>query len=438
MDHIRYLLNNVGRSKTWKTNSVQSIRMFMDFLSANLDQYKSATEAFKGFVDALVFGTVDVNGNDPSGLYWFGLSRTRAKVMVSHLTAYSDYLAVSKNNENLRLNPFREATKYEQLLELASYYHRKSNTFLSHLLDDSASREEQKYSRTVHVHAGTQHRISDVKAFPEDQIGELLTVGFVKRGVSPVAPISRRVDLGNVLITYLLAFGGLRVSEPFHIYLVDITCDNDGCAVVKVYHPEEGLVSNTSGQSETRRKYLLKNFGLLPRTDNLNKKSYYAGWKDPALNSDRFFYVDWFPRSAGIEFYELFKVYVESVRAANTMGFDAKGNAHLKDSARHPFAFVNRDGAPKSYSKFVEQFADAVKRVGLVPRKNNGTTPHGLRHAYGKRLKNSGVSGELITKAMNHKSLSSKEVYTEADHKEVSEALRLGSAEMERRYFDGR
>lgn len=438
VDHIRYLLVKINKSKSWRSNSVQAIRIFMDFMSANRDNYESATEAFKGFVDACIFGTVDENGEDDTGLYWLGRSKQRVSVLIQHLTEYTDYLADAKDDEDLRLNPFREATKYEQLIKLASYYHRKKNTFLSHLLDDNAEREKGKLSRYVNVNNKQSRGVGDVKTFPQEKINSLLMSGFVKKGVSLDSPINQRIDLGNVLITYLLAFGGLRVSEPFHLFLEDVARDENGVAIVKVYHPEEGVMNSKGKKREYRRNYLLKNYGLLPRNDDLCSKGYYAGWKNPVITAEGFFYVNWFPRIAGVEFYELYKLYVETVRMKNTTELDQKGNVIPNSQAVHPFAFVNNSGSPKSYPQYIKQFSKAVENIGLEARKYNGTTPHGLRHSYGKNLSEAGVDGKFITKAMHHSSQDSKLVYTEADHQEVTRAMVLGSEKMLRKVFDGR
>jgi len=438
VDHAQYLLLNINKGKTWRTNSIQSVRMFMDFIAATQSSYESPSEAFKGFVDACRYGTKDMQGNDPSGLYWNPLSNKRGNVLIKHLTMYTDYLANTKDNEKLRLNPFKKATRYEEIVELAAYYHRNKNTFLSHLNDGREDRGKAELARVVAMRTQRGATSEYIKNFPEEHVSALVLEGFKKKGVLPTSSIYKRVDLGNVLITYLLVYGGLRVSEPFHIYLDDVLKDEDGCAIVKVYHPEEGFAPcvDANRKPETRASFLAKKFGLLPRNNDANPKNYYAGWKDPALHVGNFFYVNWFPRSAGIEFYKLFKVYIENVRIRQTTEINSKGAMVLKENANHPFVFVNRDGAPKSYHKYVEQFKRAVERIGLTSRKDLGTTPHGCRHYYGQSLKNSGVDGQIITRALHHRSPDSKDVYTEANEKTVKNALIAGSTKMIRNFAD--
>ena len=52
-----------------------------------------------------------------------------------------------------------------------------------------------------------------------------------------------------------------------------------------------------------------------------------------------------------------------------------------------------------------------------------GTTPHGHRHAYGRRLKNAGIDKALIRRFMHHASPESQEVYTQPNTREALAAL---------------
>lgn len=61
---------------------------------------------------------------------------------------------------------------------------------------------------------------------------------------------------------------------------------------------------------------------------------------------------------------------------------------------------------------FRQAHADAVRRIGLIPSKADGTSPYGHRHAYGGRLARAKVSGELIQEYMHHRAYESHMVYT--------------------------
>ncbi|WP_234888690.1 tyrosine-type recombinase/integrase [Aeromonas caviae] len=93
----------------------------------------------------------------------------------------------------------------------------------------------------------------------------------------------------------------------------------------------------------------------------------------------------------------------------------------------HPFAFINlvREpvGAMCTLNQYNKAHAAACERIGLTVSKALGTTPHGHRHAYGRRLMNAGIDKALIRRFMHHASLDSQEVYTQANSREALAAL---------------
>ncbi|MCH2841427.1 hypothetical protein K3V81_14775, partial [Listeria monocytogenes] len=54
--------------------------------------------------------------------------------------------------------------------------------------------------------------------------------------------------------------------------------------------------------------------------------------------------------------------------------------------ALHPYLFVSAKedvkDAPYTIGAYRQLHGKAVRRIGLIPSKNSGTTPHGHRHAY--------------------------------------------------------
>jgi integrase len=93
----------------------------------------------------------------------------------------------------------------------------------------------------------------------------------------------------------------------------------------------------------------------------------------------------------------------------------------------HPFAFINtvREpvGAMYTLAQYNKAHAAACERIGLSVGKTFGTTPHGHRHAYGRRLRNAGVDKTFIRRFMHHASIESQEVYTQANTRETMAAL---------------
>src|SRR5262249_14351604 len=72
---------------------------------------------------------------------------------------------------------------------------------------------------------------------------------------------------------------------------------------------------------------------------------------------------------------------------------------------------------------YQDAHARAVRRIGLVPAKMNGTTEHGHRHAYGQRARRGAVDNIVTQRGMHHKSIESQAVYTEPSISEVTSAL---------------
>ncbi|APW35995.1 hypothetical protein RD110_01210 [Rhodoferax koreense] len=221
------------------------------------------------------------------------------------------------------------------------------------------------------------------------------------------------MNLRDILITMLMHYGGLRVSEPFHIYVHDIRPDviNPQMANVRVFHPSEGKApldwKDAIGKpiNTNRANYLKGKYGLLPRTDYKDTSQMYAGWKNNLLtDSTKSMHVHWFPTWAGELFLKIWSLYL--IR-----------RAQFND---HPFAFVTLSGKPYALDSFQSAHKAAVKRIGLSYSKFEGTTPHGHRHDFGRRLAEAKVNELVIKKALHHKSMKAQVVYTEPDINQIS------------------
>ncbi|MGC0155249.1 hypothetical protein ACPRNU_22545 [Chromobacterium vaccinii] len=71
---VDYVLNQ-GRSRStaWQRELARAVGLFVDFLRANqatLRQQSERPQVLAAFAEALVGGTIGLDGNDPSGLYW--------------------------------------------------------------------------------------------------------------------------------------------------------------------------------------------------------------------------------------------------------------------------------------------------------------------------------------------------------------------------------
>jgi hypothetical protein len=91
-----------------------------------------------------------------------------------------------------------------------------------------------------------------------------------------------------------------------------------------------------------------------------------------------------------------------------------------------------------SMESYKQMHRRAVERIGLTVGKLRGTTPHGHRHAYGRRLTRAGVDPVLRKKALHHKALASQAVYTAPNMAEVARALSAAAVKLDELVVAGR
>jgi hypothetical protein len=260
--------------------------------------------------------------------------------------------------------------------------------------------------KSLNVHDG------EPPAFPEERFMDFLLKGWCVNG---------RYSFRDMLITLLLNGGGVRLSEALHLYVTDVLPHSvaEGSAQVLFHHPHEGAAPEDwvgplgNLKSGNRRAYLKERWGLEPRT--LRRGAAHAGWKGAKLtnvNGSSLFHLHWFVPQLGAIFMHIWNRYLVDL-------------AYLP--RRHPYAFVNtlRGEKGEVYKKaaFRDAHSSAVRRVGLTPSRLQGTTPHGHRHAYGRRLQRAGVSGDMIQRHMHHCRFESHLKYTQPYQIEIVEAL---------------
>lgn len=400
--HLRFLLRNRYKSPSWKNRAVFSVRLFIDYTIANKSAFKSNLELFDSFASSLIEGTVDQYGNDPSLLRWKSRSIADARFILNLINQFTDYLADNDETNSSFSNRFTDTKIYESKLKWAADKQRKKRSFLSHLWGLQKSNSSLHKVRNIDIFkrvvAVPIH--DSVKAFPEKHIHRLLFEGFVNCTNLSKTTSFRDLKLREVLITMLMHFGGLRISEAFHIYVDDITIQ-DSALVVKVYHPVFGKAP--SKIHKTRKEFLLHRYGLVPRNELPTSKRQHAGWKDPLLTNsrDKYFIVHWFPEAESVTFFKLWQAYLKYQRKA------------CQTHSEHPYAFTSRDGAPYSIKSYCKALKIATERIGLNYGYEHSTTPHSHRHSYGLRLAQSKVSNMVIKTALHHKSIESQEVYTQ-------------------------
>lgn len=422
---VTYLLDRAhARSFSWMQKLVQAVGLLLDYMTVNQDYYSEPKDLFKGFLQRLYSGTIGEDGKDPSGLYWLPKSDRVVNQLAGQLSAFSDWMASELGAKPL--NPWREATTHEERLNWAAFHQKNNHAFLGHVWQRDKVSEAARCARDVLLKRNPRTSKETPKYFPDDRIFDLLCTGFARSRAKRGGRIDEQLNLRNVLITMLMHFGGLRLSEPFHLFVHDVLPNPlyPDIAMVRVYHPCDGLAPDDWFDARgkhircNREAYLRGKYGIRPRMQYFPSDQLHAGWKGNALDSDaNFMHVHWFPSWSGKLFLKLWNVYLIE-RALH--GCD------------HPFAFASESGGPYSLDSFQEAHGVAVRRIGLTPAKALGTTPHGHRHAFGHRLADSDIDPIIRKKALHHRSMESQAVYTEPAFDKVTELLNAATATLNR------
>ncbi|WP_237476187.1 gamma-mobile-trio recombinase GmtY [Vibrio eleionomae] len=320
ISHLRYLYSNRGKSPSWMERNTFAVELLLKFIERQVSNFSSATELLRAFVEALQFGTIQ-DGQDSSGLFWSTRRNEDVNVLLRHITDYCDYLDTVYGTDLPKLNHLRKATHTEERLQWCAYYRRHSRSFLNHLANPS----RQQFS-VVRMIRGPERHLLDIESvyrFPETRIEDLLLHGFVFPSGEP--------DYASQLIVMLMHFGGLRLSECFHIYVHDVHLDQkSGSALISVFHPSDG--QSPDERFCKRNEYLATKYRLNPRNEYSRSHRLYAGWKGPLLtNRNLSFDVMFYPASKAVEFTLVLQKYLAT-----------------KPSSESPFLFVNSKGNPES------------------------------------------------------------------------------------------
>jgi len=398
------LARSHDRSIEWMYKVRRAVHLFLEYLQSNPGQ-RDTSLLFRNFAQRLTSGTFDpATGLDPSGLCWSPRTAVDARHILSDLNNFFDWLSASRPAAGL-LNPRYQGTGFDLACDEAAAVHRRERAFLGHLWSSGGS----DTGRAVRAKRAPTVAASEPPAFPDDKFGALLAEGF-KRGSRP--------DYRGILITLLCHGAGFRESEPFHLYIEDVVPDpvNPRMARVRIHHPSEGFApagwvdARGRPRTGTRAAYLAEKYGLVPRTALLDSRA--AGWKGGTHDGPVYKEAYWFQPEFGELFLKVWWLYLREVAMVD------------RD---HPFAFINLSRAPLgdmyTLAQYNKAHARACERIGLTAKKELGTTPHGHRHAYGRRLKNAGVEPAFIKRFMHHASLESQEVYTQPTSAETVAAL---------------
>ncbi|WP_341650050.1 gamma-mobile-trio recombinase GmtY [Thauera humireducens] len=400
------LARSHDRSLTWMSKVSRSVRMFLEYLQTNPAE-RDTYRLFQNFAQRLYTGTFDrETGLRPERPV---LGAALAPGRGSHHHPPDRLLRLVGGNAP-RGGQGESALcggAFDRQADEAAYQYRRSRAFLGHTWAANAAPAETGHrvrsQRLPKVEKG------EPPAFPEERFEELLVKGFRAAG---------RQDYRGMLITLLLHGAGFRESEPLHLYITDVFPDpaTPRQALVRIHHPSYGAAPedwrDERGQPRkgNRAEYLAQRFGLVPAHGAHGQPP--RGLERRMHDGAYYKQAHWFVPEYGEWFLELWYRYLEQV---------------ARTERDHPFAFINLSRAPLGgmygLGQYNKAHAAACERIGLTVGKVLGTTPHGHRHAYGRRLKNAGIEPALIRRFMHHASPESQEVYTQPNTREARAAL---------------
>jgi len=404
------LFNNMSTS--WHKSLCLGVRLLLEYAAANAGSFTTPRDLFESFAVKLQTGTV-YDGHDPSGLYWAPRTSTQCNSLLYSLTELSKWMSDKYNLE--QINPLRDATRSEQVIAAMAWGYRNKMSFLGHT--ESKAKAMELLRKTPWVPKYRAEKVlGEVKPrFPEDRFMDLIFKGFVDS--------AGQLDLRCVLITLLMHGASLRVSECFHLFPQDVLVDPHDAtkALVRIGHPELGEVEWKGANNKTvrgsRAEYLMMR-GLEPRNTMMGRRK--AGWKNPTMEGKWYLQAHWTDPAYGQLFVRVWRLYLEQL---------------TRIERTHPWAFVNLSkkykGDPFTIAEFSKAHAKACRRIGLIPNKSSGTTPHGHRHACLYRLAEANVDPIIIKRVAHHHSFESQQVYTSPDLAATNKGLSEGYARLE-------
>jgi hypothetical protein len=304
-------------------------RLLFDFYFATqprTEQEQAAT--LPAFLNALARGTPDPkNGVDPLGLYWPPVSKRTLREIIYAVTAFSDHCA--RLGGTALLNPLVPATFAQRVAKAQSISQATSRSLLKHIFSEKERWRRAATARLVDPGRALPASPRARPFFPFEQTRRLFEDGF--RRATTGRPWEQFL-LRDMMIAVLQRFGGLRASEPFHLYVEDVTPevidpragDWGTNARVLLHHPSEGAMTWThpvTGElrSGTRAQHMREVHNRAPRSLTPWSLSTRGGrtWRSTTPCGTRPRSI-WFPRHMGRFFWILYRAYIAQLLRTHT------------------------------------------------------------------------------------------------------------------------
>lgn len=402
-------VDDLGLKISSQRSYALSIGLMIDFMSARSAEFLGSPLAFRRFfrvfADDALLGTIH-NGFCKYDLWWYGRTVKGTKRIVNRIFEFLDW--IEKQSGIPSILPTIHSTVEARIKFWARWRIKKSNSLLGHLKSRGAERDRKDSQRRMKLPMNEVSVHDAPDRFPDRHFRMLLNGGFVRQRKD------RWTTLRDMLILLLIHGGGLRISEALSLWIDDVYPDPDDSSncIVRLYEPNEGLVRFSDASSgkikyATRREYLKIFYNQLPR--NMASGNLYLGNKQNLylVKNEKYTLVFWRNASFGVAFKKLYSEYVML-------------RPRVVES---PYMFISSNGTPSTIKGYQKVYAAACRRVGLVPRKELGTSPHGHRHSYVYYLKRAGLPEKIIQLLVHHRSAASQEVYDNASISDARAAL---------------
>lgn len=433
---LKYFKAHPTRSSSWQDTAAQAVGLLWDYSVATRETRpnRSPRDLFRDFALSLAKGTIATDCSDPTGLYWPSTPYARCKGLIKAIEKFAgwcDYEAGSGSPLAPDYVPLIPQTG-EHVAAMIRWSRLREGSMLKHIAH--APRSQSK-SVVEHGREPAGRSAEAVKFFPPEHAARLIWEGYKIPGAEREPNVFHRYNVRNMMIALLDGWGGLRRSEGLHLWVQDVVEDPNNLehALVVLNHPAESKVEFTDPislrvETMTRREFLRRQYGLLPRSD-VTRGSFHAGWKGMDLDPRYQSCVFWIDPDAGRLFWALYWGYLNYVRTPIMAERIAAGGGD------HPFLFVSTKGdengegsafpgEPYSEGAYERSHAAAVERIGLEHKKYAGTTTHALRHLYGQTLEAQGLPPQVIKKGLHHRNYLSQVPYTVPDNNRISQKLR--------------
>lgn len=424
-DFVRFLRCPLylGKSGAWQMLHARALTRLWNYQACAVrvgEQSSEATASLVGhFVEALLYGTMQADGSDPTGLHWMPLGWSETHRYLQALIRFANFQAEEGRARGPALLP---SARPSGLALWESFQNRRAHSLLAHLkdFDGAAERRDSPPPFARQLLGSRQARCPS--PFPKPLEAAFFVNGILRRRRRDVTRGLCPHAIRDALLFWLLLYGGLRKSEPLHLFLGDIEPDADRGATVWLHHPESGHAPDSK---LTRSEYLRRTYGLFPRCRLAISDPMFAGWKSVALNESsrsrgRFDRVHWITRHAGRFFWALHTLYVTQIRPK---------------TAKHPYYFVNLSrsayGRPMTIDAIDDAFARALRRLRLLPDASQGLSPHAMRHRYGQALVEGDIKPKAIQLCMHHRHPASHHIYTRPSPQQLTEVLQKAFSKIE-------